>query len=97
MEILNLLFPILIVGVFYFFIIRPQSKMRKDQQTFSESLEKGAEVVTSSGIIGRINKIEDNIVTLQVDTKTFIRITRGSVSKDMTESLASPDEAAKAK
>jgi len=93
METLNLLFPILIVGVFYFFIIRPQSKMRKEQLTFSDNLEKGAEVVTSSGIIGRINKIEDHIITLQVDTKTFIRITKGSVSKEMTESLASPDEA----
>ncbi len=97
METLNLLFPILIVGVFYFFIIRPQSKMRKDQETFSSNLEKGTEVVTSSGIIGRINKIEDNIITLQVDTKTFIRITKGAVSKEMTESLASPDETAKAK
>jgi len=97
METLNLLFPILIVGVFYFFIIRPQSKMRKDQETFTNNLEKGTEVVTSSGIIGRINKVEENIVTLQVDTKTFIRITKGAISKEMTESLASPDEAAKAK
>lgn len=97
METLNLLFPILIVGVFYFFIIRPQSQMRKDQETFTNNLEKGTEVVTSSGIIGRINKIEDNIITLQVDTKTFIRITKGAVSKEMTESLASTDETAKAK
>lgn len=88
-----MLFPILLVGVFYFFFIRPQSKMRKDQETFASSLEKGTEVVTSSGMLGRINKIEDNIVTLQVDTKTFIRVTRGAISKEMTDALNTTDDA----
>ena len=67
--------------------------MRKEQDNFVKDLEKGKEVVTSSGIIGRINKIEDNIVTLQVDTKTFIRMSKGAISKEMTDALISGDDA----
>lgn len=78
---------ILIIAVFYFFIIRPQQKKQKEQSKFVTSLEKGMQVVTASGMIGKINKIEDNIVTLQVDSKTFIQITKSSISKEMTEAI----------
>lgn len=78
---------ILIVIVFYFFIIRPQQKKAKEQVKFTDSLEKGKQVVTASGIIGRINKIEGNIIHLQVDVKTFLRVTKNSISKDLTEAV----------
>lgn len=80
---------LLILPIFYFFMIRPQMKRQKEQQAYSDSLEKGQEVVTSSGIIGKINKIEGNIVTLQIANNVFIRVTKGSVSKEMTEAFAS--------
>jgi len=79
---------ILLVGVMYFFFIRPQAKRQKQQQTFLDQLDKGQEIVTAAGLIGRIVKIEGDIVTLEVDQKTFVRVTRGSVSREMTESLA---------
>jgi preprotein translocase subunit YajC len=79
---------LLIFVVFYFFMIRPQMKRQKEQQSFSDSLEKGREVVTASGIIGKINKIEGNIITLQVAANVYIRVTKGSISKEMTESFA---------
>ena len=80
---------LLILPIFYFFMIRPQMKRQKEQQAYADSLEKGQEVVTSSGIIGKINKIEGNIVTLQIANNVFIRVTKGSVSKEMTEAFAS--------
>ena len=76
---------ILMFVVVFFFFIRPQAKKQKEQVKFLDSLDKGEEVVTTSGIIGRINKIEGSIVTLAVNEKTFIRVTKGSISKDMTE------------
>lgn len=85
---------ILIIGVFYFFFIRPQSQKQKEQTSFVDSLEKGQKVVTSSGIHGQINKIEDTVVTLQVDNKTFIRIERGAISKEMTDALTEPEKSA---
>ena len=73
-------------------MIRPQSKKQKEQRQFMNDLEKGAEVVTASGIIGRINKIEDNIVTLEVGNKTYIRVTKTAINKEMTDSLTAPAE-----
>ncbi|MBL7815240.1 MAG: preprotein translocase subunit YajC [Saprospiraceae bacterium] len=77
----------MILVVFYFFMIRPQMKRQKEQTSFAESLEKGKEVVTSSGIIGKINKIEGQVVTLEVANNTYIRVTKGSISKEMTEAF----------
>ena len=78
---------ILLVGVMYFFFIRPQAKRQREQQAFVDQLEKGQEVVTASGMFGRIVKIEDQIVTLEVDQKTFIRVTKSSVSKDLSAAV----------
>lgn len=82
---LSWVFPALMLAFFYFFFIRPQMKKQKDQVAFSTGLKKGDEVVTSSGIIGQINKIEDNVVTLELDSKTYIRVVAAAVSKEMTD------------
>jgi len=74
--------------VFYLFFIRPQSKKQKEQNKFVTEVQKGDEIVTNSGMVGKINKIEGNIITLQVDQKTFIRVLRSSVSKELTDGLA---------
>jgi preprotein translocase subunit YajC len=80
---------LMILVVFYFFMIRPQMTRQKEQTAFGDALEKGREVVTASGMIGKINKIEGSIVTLQVANNVFIRVTKSSISKDMTETFAS--------
>ncbi|MEO6132719.1 MAG: preprotein translocase subunit YajC [Saprospiraceae bacterium] len=80
------LWPLLLMFVvIFFFFIRPQAKKQKEQTKFIDSLDKGEEVVTASGLIGRINKIDGSIVTLAIAEKTFVRVTKGSISKDMTE------------
>ena len=76
-----------ILLVFYFFIIRPQAKKQKDQNNFAKSLEKGMEVATGSGIIGKITKVEDDFVQLQVDQKSFLKVFKSAISKEMTEAL----------
>ncbi len=73
--------------VIWLFFLRPQARKQKAQARFIDDIQKGDEVATTSGIIGRVNKIEDNIVTIQVDQKTFIRMTKGSISKEMTEGI----------
>ena len=81
-----LMFGIVIV-IFYFFMIRPQSKKAKETKTFQEELTKGMDVVTASGILGRINKIDGDIVTVEVGTKTYIQVVRNAISKEMTDSV----------
>ena len=80
-----LMFPLLLV-IMYFFFIRPQQKRQKAQTAFQNEIKKGDEVVTMSGIIGRVNKIENEIVSLQIDTKSYVNVIRSAVSKEMTES-----------
>ena len=85
------LFAILI-AIFYFFFIRPTAKKQKEQDAFITSMEKGNEVVTSSGIIGKISKISDKEVTIQVSEKTFLRVTKGSISNELTQAFQKSDE-----
>jgi len=84
---INLIFFASIFLIMYFFFLRPQVKRQKAQDKFANELSKGSEVVTSSGIIGRINKIEDDVIHLQIDQKTFLKVVRGAISKEMTENL----------
>ncbi len=78
-PLLGMLFPFLIIIVFYFFLIRPQMKRQKDQQKFVDSLKEGMDVVTQSGIIGKITKIDGAVVRLMVDDKTFMRVVKSSI------------------
>ncbi len=88
----SLLFFGAIFIIMYFFFLRPQVKKQKAQNTFSDDLKKGDEIVTGAGIIGKITKIEDGIVQLQIDQKTFIRVVKGAISKEMTEMLHKPEK-----
>ena len=83
-SILITLFPfILMIGVLYLLIIRPQQKQKREHQNLLENLKVGDKVVTTSGMIGRIANIknEKNIVVLRVDdtTKTKIEFQKSSI------------------
>lgn len=78
---------ILMFVVIYFFMIRPQAKKNKEQTNFLKNLDKGDEVVLSSGIAGKITKMENEFIQLQVDTKTYLRVAKSSVSKEMSDLL----------
>ncbi len=92
-NILMTSWPLLaMIPIFYFLIYRPQAKKQKKQRNFMNDLAKGDEVVTASGIIGRINKVEDSTVKIQVDNKLFITVTKGSISQEMTENHLKKNE-----
>ncbi|RME94380.1 MAG: preprotein translocase subunit YajC [Bacteroidetes bacterium] len=73
--------------IFWFFLIRPQAKRQREQVNFAKEIKKGDEVVTASGIIGKVNKIEGDIVTLEVGNKLFIPVVRSAISKEMTDAF----------
>ncbi|MCS7036743.1 MAG: preprotein translocase subunit YajC [Saprospiraceae bacterium] len=77
---ISLLFPLLIIIVFWFFLIRPQVKRQREQQKFIDSLREGMEVVTSAGIIGKVTKIDGNVVRLLIDERTFIRVLKQTIT-----------------
>lgn len=85
---LNLLFMGVLFAVAYFFLIRPQAKRNKEQQKFVDDVAKGDNIVTTSGIHGRVMEVEGSEVILQIDrTKGInIRISKAAISKEMTAS-----------
>ena len=66
-------------AVLYFLMIRPQMKRAKEQKAMIEALQKGDEVVTAGGIVGRITKITDQYVTVEVAPNTEIVLQRTAV------------------
>jgi len=78
--------PILLMFVIiYFFFIRPTANKQKAQSLFVDNIKKGDEVVTTSGLIGKIDAVKGDEISLQVDSKTYLRFTKGAVSKELTE------------
>ena len=72
---------ILILGVFWFLIIRPQQKKQKEQQRMVDSLRKGDKIVTNGGIFGTIVKVGDDRLTLEIASKIQIQLERHQVSR----------------
>ena len=72
---------VLILGVFWFLIIRPQQKKKKEHLLMVDSLKKGAKVVTNEGIFGTIIKVGDDRVTLEVASKVQIQFERQQVAR----------------
>ncbi len=71
---------LLVVGVFYFMLIRPQQKKQKDLESWLKALKKGDEVVTSGGLIGKISGLTDQIATLELQEKVRVRVLRSQIS-----------------
>ena len=91
---INLLFLGGFVLIFYFLLWRPQSKRRKEHQSLMGGLSKGDEVVTSGGIVGQINKVEDDFVKLQVANNMELRIQKSAVGGTLPKgTLKSLDDA----
>jgi preprotein translocase subunit YajC len=78
-SLLGMLPIVLIFGVMYFIMIRPQMKKQKELRALLEALAKGDEVVTVGGMLGRISKIGDNYLTLEIADKVEIQVQRSAV------------------
>ena len=79
-PITSMLFPlVLMFVVFYFLLIRPQSKKQKQHQEMLSNLKKGDKVITSSGMYGVVVKVTDKDVILEVADKVHLRFTVGAI------------------
>lgn len=81
----SMIFMVAIIGIFYFFMIRPQQKKAKDQKKFVEEVKKGDLVVTVGGAHGRIAEIEDDTFVLEFERGARIRFSKSSISMDSTK------------
>jgi preprotein translocase subunit YajC len=71
---------ILMFALMYFLMIRPQQKRAKEQKAMIEALAKGDEVVTAGGVLGKVVKVTDAYITLEVAANTEIVVQKPSVT-----------------
>ena len=74
---------VLMFVVMYFLMIRPQQKKAKEQRQMMDALAKGDEVVTAAGILGRVTKVADIYVTLEVATNTEIIVQKHAITTQL--------------
>ena len=75
-----IIFLIVIFGIFYFIMVRPQRKRQKEHEQLVQTLNKGDRVVTAGGIYGVVESLSDDSIVLKVESGSTIRVVRGSVS-----------------
>src|SRR5690606_19877281 len=73
------MFPILLIGIMYFLLIRPQMKRQKEHRGMLEKLSVGDEVITNGGIAGVVRNIGDSFVTVEIAERVEIRVQKGAI------------------
>ena len=76
----GLLFPIILLAVMYFLMIRPQMKRAKEHKAMLEKLSRGDEVITNGGIAGTVTDLGDSFVTVEVADNVRIRVQKGAIA-----------------
>ena len=75
----TILFFVAMLVIFYFLLIRPQSKKNKELKKMMENLQKGSEVVTNGGIIGKIHRLGDNFIEIEIAENTVVKVQRNAI------------------
>ena len=81
----SLVFLVLLVGVFYFMLIRPQKRRVEEHRRLIESIGNGDEVVTIGGIFGTIQRLGSDDVEIEVAPGTNVRILKSAIARKLTE------------
>ncbi len=74
----------LVIAVMYFLVFRPQSRKAQEQAKMLSALKRNDEVVTTGGIIGRINDVGDKVITLEVAPNVRLRVERSQIASIST-------------
>jgi preprotein translocase subunit YajC len=82
---------ILIFAIFYFLLIRPQQKQKKEHQNLLSNLKVGDNVLTNGGIYGRITGIKDDKLTVEISDKVRVKVSRGHIAGVMKQDVMKGD------
>ncbi len=80
-SMINIVWFILLIAIFYFILIRPQQKSMKEHQKLISELKNGARIVTRGGIYGVIKAIGDDTVTVQVSENVKVKVAKNSIER----------------
>lgn len=76
---------LLIVVVFYFFMIRPQTKKAKEAKKFREALSKGDKVITIGGLHGKIVEVKDQHLVISIANGVDVKVQKSAVSPELSQ------------
>ena len=76
----TLLFPLLLIAVMYFLMIRPQMKRQKEHRAMLDKLGNGDEVITNGGIAGVVREIGEHFITVEIADNVRIRVQKGAIA-----------------
>ena len=74
-----LVFPVILIAIMYFLMIRPQMKRQKEHKAMLDKLNRGDEVITSGGVAGTITDIGDNFVTVEIADNVRVRVQKDAI------------------
>ena len=86
-PLVSLLPLVLIIGVFYFFMIRPQMKKQKELRTFREAVKNGDKIMTIGGIHGKVVEVSDQTVVIEVEGKNRLKVEKSALVTDASAML----------
>ena len=90
-NLMDYIFPIAILLIFYFFILRPPFQKSKNEKLFVASLKRGDRVVTKSGMYGKVFELNDKDNTCVIETQAGkIKFDRAAISMDYSQKLNKP-------
>jgi preprotein translocase subunit YajC len=83
---------ILIFGIMYFLLIRPQQKKAKEHQAMVTSLRRGDQVVTQGGLIGKVSKVkDDNEIEVEVSDGVKVRVVQSTIAQVLSKTEPAKD------
>jgi preprotein translocase subunit YajC len=80
-SLMSMLPLVLMFVVLYFVMIRPQMKKQKEHRTMVEALAKGDEVVTAGGLLGKVSKLGDNFISVEIANGVEVQLQRSAVAQ----------------
>ena len=87
-----LIFFVLIFGVFWFFMIRPQVKKQKDERIFRQNIKKGDKVVTSGGIHAKVTSVSESTVLVDAGEGVKLKIDKSALSLELSPKKEQTDK-----
>ena len=85
----SLIFLAFLIAIFYFMLIRPQKKRMAEHRKLVESISPGDEIITMTGLYGRVRTIGDEDVEVEIAPGTNVRFLKSAIGRRVTEDLAS--------
>jgi len=80
-SIFELILPLLLMfGIFYFLLIRPQQKKAKEHRAMIEALKKGDEIVTSGGIVAKVTDVDESFLTCKIAENVEVKLQSQAIS-----------------